>query len=116
MRKKKKVEADQRMRQSIRKTEGTWKDAKYFIFRPKEPNEVASKEEDDEEDEVITEEEELEKGTWEFKNNFMIDKPFIESSYKEAEDIRLKKAAEKELQPKPHYGQNHENNDSCSVQ
>jgi len=105
------------MRQSIRKTEGTWKDAKYFIFRPKEPNDNTSKdEEDDEDDDAIPEEEELEKGTWEFKNNFMIDKAFIESAYKEAEEIRLKKAAEKELQPKPNYGQNHENNDSCSVQ
>jgi len=102
---KKKVEADQRMRQSIRRSEGTWKDAKYFIFKPKDSNT----------NHVEMEEEELEKGTWEFKNNFSIDKEYVESVLKEAEDIRAKKAAENELRPSPRQ-EIQENTDSCSVQ
>jgi len=103
---KKKVEADQRLRQSIRRAEGTWKDAKYFVFQPK----------DNMANQLITEEEELEKGTWDFKNNFTIDKEYVESVNKEAEDIRIKKLAEKEMDPLPHPEEIHENNDTCSVQ
>jgi len=104
---KKKIEADQRMRQTIRRTEGTWKDAKHFIFRPKDN--IANQ--------VLTEEEELEKGIWEFKNNFNVDREYVESALKEAEDIRAKKVAEKELYQQTHQQDKiHEHNDSCSVQ
>jgi len=107
---KKKIEADQRIRQKTRLATGTWKDAQHFIFHSKKA-----------EDEELTEEEELERGNWEFKQNISIDQEYITSMFKEAEQIRERRAAEKasfvidevtdETDTPPE-----ESNDTCSVQ
>jgi len=115
-RKKKKIEAHQRIRQKARLADGTWKDAQYFLFHSKKG------------EEELTEEEELERGVWEFKNNISVDLQYITSMQQEAEQIREKRAAEKaaqvpEPEPEPDEVTSDETddtpddgNDTCSVQ
>jgi len=107
---KKKIEADQRIRQKTRLATGAWKDAQFFQFHSKNNNE-----------EVLTEEEELERGVWEFKNNFTIDQEYITSMIQEAEQLRAKREAERveteEPEPEPDSEDSAaESQDTCSVQ
>jgi len=110
MRKKKRIEADQRVRQKNRLATNTWKDAQYFLFHSKKG------------EEELTEEEELERGVWEFKQNFSITPEYITSMLQEAEQIREKRAAEKATQPTDEVTDEtddtptEESNDTCSVQ
>jgi len=113
---KKKIEADQRIRNKTRLSNGSWKDAQYFLFHSKKG------------EEELTEEEELERGVWEFKNNISVDLQYITSMQQEAEQIREKRAAEKaaqvpEPEPEPDEVTSDETddtpddgNDTCSVQ
>jgi len=109
-RKKKKIEANQRIRQKARIADGTWKDAQYFLFHSKKG------------EEELTEEEELERGVWEFKQNFSITPEYITSMLQEADQIREKRAAEKAAQPTDEVTDEtddtptEESNDTCSVQ
>jgi len=82
---KKKIEAEQRIRQRTRLETGAWKDSQYFQFSNKNP-EVG-----------LTEEEEVQRGTWEFKDNFSIDQDYTSSITREAEEIRAKIEADRAL-------------------
>jgi len=106
---KKKIEADQRVRQRTRLATGAWKDSQYFSFRE-------TREKPHDEGEVLTQEEELEKGTWEFKNNFAIDQEYITSMMQEAEQIRAKREDEAPPEVDPDSESTPEENDTCSVQ
>jgi len=102
---KKKIEADQRVRQKQRLSSGDWKDAQYFVFHPKE-------------EEGLTEEEILERGVWEFKNNFSIDQEYITAMIQEADQIRADQIREakipndEEVDDEPDSPET----DTCSVQ
>jgi len=108
---KKKIEADQRVRQRTRLATGAWKDSQYFSFRE-------TREKPHDEGEVLTQEEELEKGTWEFKNNFAIDQEYITSMMQEAEQIRAKREdqAPPEVDPDSESTPESESDGTCSVQ
>jgi len=103
---KKKIEADQRIRQRTRLETGAWKDAQYFHFSNKNP------------EEGLTEEEEVQRGTWEFKDNFTIDQDYTSSITREAEEIRAKIEAERALaeEEEEENSEPEEQDGACSVQ
>jgi len=103
---KKKIEADQRIRQRTRLATSAWKDAQYFLFQ-------ASRHE---ENQVLTQEEELENGHWEFKNNFSIDQEYINSMLQEAEQIRIKKESEQAQDVDNDSDESPTEESTCSVQ
>jgi len=104
---KKKIEADQRIRQRTRLSSGAWKDCRYFTFHGKEH----------EDGQVLNHEEEIENGHWEFKNNISIDQEYITAMFQEAEQIRMKREAEKETQEVDNDSDTpEEDNNTCSVQ
>eukprot|EP01124_Arcella_intermedia_P001365 TRINITY_DN1073_c0_g1_i2.p1 TRINITY_DN1073_c0_g1~~TRINITY_DN1073_c0_g1_i2.p1 ORF type:complete len:434 (+),score=69.82 TRINITY_DN1073_c0_g1_i2:45-1346(+) len=93
---KKKIEADQRVRQRQRLSSGAWRDAQYFQFDAKPATEpvVEPHEEDPTVDEHQKQEEEIARGVWKFKNNFSIDQEYITAMLQEAEQIRSKTETE----------------------
>eukprot|EP01124_Arcella_intermedia_P001366 TRINITY_DN1073_c0_g1_i3.p1 TRINITY_DN1073_c0_g1~~TRINITY_DN1073_c0_g1_i3.p1 ORF type:complete len:431 (+),score=79.91 TRINITY_DN1073_c0_g1_i3:55-1347(+) len=100
---KKKIEADQRIRQKQRLATGDWRDAQYFRFHSKPAQQPTTptepQEEEEEMDETAKHEAEIARGVWEFKDNFCIDQEYITSMLSEAEQIRSKKEAEKDNTP-----------------
>jgi len=95
---KKKIEADQRIRQRQRLDSGQWKDTQYFHFHEKHPPPEKT-EEDEEMDDSQKQEEEISRGIWEFKDNFSIDQEYITSMLQESEQIRSKLEAERAEHP-----------------
>jgi len=106
---KKKIEADQRVRQRVRLATGAWKDSQYFHFH------FQSSRHD--EGQVLTQEEELESGHWEYKNNFSIDQEYITSMIQQAEQIRAIRASEQaQEEDNDSDTPTEESNETCSIQ
>eukprot|EP01123_Difflugia_compressa_P012585 TRINITY_DN543_c2_g1_i1.p1 TRINITY_DN543_c2_g1~~TRINITY_DN543_c2_g1_i1.p1 ORF type:complete len:439 (+),score=74.10 TRINITY_DN543_c2_g1_i1:120-1436(+) len=102
---KKKIEADQRNRQRERLLNDAWKDSQFFIFREKgDPIEGESQEEV------------LDRGAWNFKNNFSIDMQYITSVMEETDRIRAAAAAEDQAKLETQQNSDKTYTETCTVQ